>query len=144
MDLSHNTLCGINKYGSGTYTSEGIKDIADALRVSASLTVADLRHNKMDNDESVRTLVKVAKDKKISLCGITPDQTRADFTVLAQERYQRMGAADAMLLTADLAVRASLTQVPAFFATRAAACTRCCMLHTTTEITFLIFTDGSI
>ena len=37
LNLSNNELCGV-KYGRGTYTADGIKAIADALRVSASLT----------------------------------------------------------------------------------------------------------
>ena len=39
LDLSHNMLCGISPYsGAGTYTAEGIKAIADALKGNASLT----------------------------------------------------------------------------------------------------------
>merc|ERR1711972_585632 len=48
LNLSYNLLCGVNdvnlamcdthKYGSGTYDATGIKAIADALRVNASLT----------------------------------------------------------------------------------------------------------
>ena len=39
LDLSVNTLCGINHYtGAGTYTAEGIKAIADALKGNASMT----------------------------------------------------------------------------------------------------------
>ena len=38
LDLSGNELCGVDLGGRGTYTTEGIKAIADALGVSASLT----------------------------------------------------------------------------------------------------------
>ena len=38
LDLSYNQLCGIDEEGDGTYTSEGIQAIADALRVNGSLT----------------------------------------------------------------------------------------------------------
>lgn len=38
LDLGVNMLCGIDREGNGTYTSEGIIAIADALRVNASLT----------------------------------------------------------------------------------------------------------
>ena len=39
LDLSGNTLCGINPYTeAGIYTAEGIKAIADALKGNASLT----------------------------------------------------------------------------------------------------------
>ena len=38
LDLSNNRLCGLNEYGHGTYTAEGITAIADALRVNGALT----------------------------------------------------------------------------------------------------------
>ena len=45
LDLSRNQLCGVNKYGQGTFTAEGITAIADALRVNGSLTSLDLSNN---------------------------------------------------------------------------------------------------
>ena len=42
LDLSDNVLCGIARDGKGTYTAEGIKAVADALRVNASLTCCNL------------------------------------------------------------------------------------------------------
>ena len=36
--LDANELCGVDMYGEGTYTAEGITAIADALRVNAELT----------------------------------------------------------------------------------------------------------
>ena len=38
LDLSLNQLCGIDRDGKGTYTAEGIKALADGLRVNGSLT----------------------------------------------------------------------------------------------------------
>ena len=38
LDLSQNELCGLDWRGLGTYTSEGITAIAEALKVTASLT----------------------------------------------------------------------------------------------------------
>ena len=38
LDLSGNQLCGLNRFGRGTYDATGIKAIADALRVNALLT----------------------------------------------------------------------------------------------------------
>ena len=35
--LDNNQLCGINQYGDGTYTAEGIAKIADALKENKSL-----------------------------------------------------------------------------------------------------------
>ena len=73
--------------------------------------MADLRYNDLDT-ESATMLATIAKEKNISLCGITPDQTEAHMQGSAFGN--QMGAADAILLTADLAVRRSLTQVLAF------------------------------
>ena len=106
LDLSGNALCGINRSGEGTYTVEGITAIANALKVTASLTVTDLRYNNLDT-ESATMLAIIAKEKRISLCGIGPDQTEAN---LRGEAFRRMGPTDAILLTADLAARASLTE----------------------------------
>ena len=103
---------------------DGGKAIAEAIAVSPSLNVADLRCNKMDI-ESATMLANVAKEKKISLCGITPDQTVANLR--AKHRYNdepSMKPADAILLTADLAVRSSLTQVRAFLVASSAPCLR--------------------
>ena len=38
LNLADNILCGVNAFGRGTYSAEGIKAIADALRVCASVT----------------------------------------------------------------------------------------------------------
>ena len=38
LDLSSNQLCGLDRYGRGTYTAEWITAIADALRVNGVLT----------------------------------------------------------------------------------------------------------
>ena len=79
--------------------------LAPAIAVCASLTVTDMRYNQLDT-ESATMLAKVAKEKDISLCGIFPDQTEVNM----QGSYPNyMGPADAILLTADLAVRACET-----------------------------------
>ena len=38
LDLSNNQLCGLDRFGRGTFTAEGITAIADALRVNGTLT----------------------------------------------------------------------------------------------------------
>jgi len=47
LDLSNNELCGINQYGQGTYTAEGITAIAYALRVNGGLTSINLSGNQL-------------------------------------------------------------------------------------------------
>ena len=38
INLSENALCGIDRYGDGTYTADGIKAIAESISVSPSVT----------------------------------------------------------------------------------------------------------
>jgi len=106
LDLSGNQLCGVDEYGEGTYTAEGITAIADALRVHGGLTVANLLGNQLDV-KSAKILAEVAKQKGISLCGIQRDQTTADFR-------KRLQPSDAILLGSDLSqavVTGALTSV---------------------------------
>ena len=78
------------------------------VQFTGSLTMADLRYNNLDT-ESATMLTTIAKEKKISLCGIASDQIEADFTP-SRNKNNRMKPEDAILLTADLAVRRSLTE----------------------------------
>ena len=87
--------------------AEGAKALAATLAASTSLTSVNLLRNNLDGD-SATLLSAAAKQKGISLCGIAPDQTKADFA-----RWG-LGPADAILVAHDLYVRASLTQVLAF------------------------------
>ena len=69
VNLSSNRLCGVwEEYDGfrhrlkGTYSAEGIKAVADALRVNGSLTALDVRDNKLD-DEAKTLLRDAVKDK---------------------------------------------------------------------------------
>ena len=107
MDLANNQLCGLDPVGRGTYTAEGIKAIADALRVNASLTFCNLLNNQMDV-ASAQLLVAAVKDKDVSLASIKPDQTERDFS------HKNLRPPDTVLLASDLSkpgVSASLTSV---------------------------------
>ena len=52
LNLSNNRLCGIwfDGWWRGTYTAEGINAIADALRVSGSITSLNLKYNKLGDE----------------------------------------------------------------------------------------------
>jgi len=111
IDLSRNQLCGILRYvdvgQQGSYTSEGITAITNALRVNGGLTVTNLLGNQLDA-ESAKMLAEVAKQKDISLCGIQRDQTTANFL------YKELEPPDAILLGSDLSqavVTGALTSV---------------------------------
>ena len=47
INLSNNELCGLDFFGHGTYTAEGIKAVADALSVNGSLTSLNLSSNQL-------------------------------------------------------------------------------------------------
>jgi hypothetical protein len=47
LNLSDNQLCGLDRYGLGTYTADGITAIADALRVNGGLTSINLSENQL-------------------------------------------------------------------------------------------------
>ena len=62
LNLSNNELCGINYRGQGTYTAEGITAIAEALKVTGSLTALDVGGNDLDEsaNEALRTAARPA------------------------------------------------------------------------------------
>ena len=59
------------------------------------------------NVKTATILAQVSKEKQISLCGISSNQTTADF------RRQRLGVAEGILIAASLELRGSLTEVHA-------------------------------
>ena len=106
VNLSSNNIGGYIDYEAHkvVYTPEGPKAIADALRDSSSMTSASLLGNMFD-DEAISLLLKVKEEKPqlITLCGLKPDQTEADF------RTRGLGPADAKLLAPEIAVHGSMT-----------------------------------
>ena len=45
LNLSNNQLCGLDRWGDGTFTAEGITALAESLKVTASMTRLDVRQN---------------------------------------------------------------------------------------------------
>ena len=58
MNLAKNKLCGLDEDGDGTYTTEGIEAIADALKVNTALNKLDLRYNNIRDNRELRDSVK--------------------------------------------------------------------------------------
>ena len=69
LDLSCNQLCGLDRYGRGTYTAEGITAIADALRVTGALTVLSISGNHVGEEAqaSIRNAVQGKASFKLRL-----------------------------------------------------------------------------
>ena len=76
------------------------------VQLLASLTSVSLLGNKFD-DEAASLLLKVKEEKSalITLCGLKPEQTEANFSGWG------LGSADVRLLAPEVAVSASLTKV---------------------------------
>ena len=72
-------LCGINVYGHGEYTVEGIQALADALRVTAPVTSVSLLYNNFDA-ETATMLLKVKEEHTAlkTLCGFTHNEINLD------------------------------------------------------------------
>ena len=101
LDLASNELCGLNWEGKGTYTAEGIKALADAVAVNASLTSLDLRGNRL-GDEGWCAVFDALRDH--------PQNKIKEWELSSQG----INATIAKSLAAYVAVSASLTQVLAF------------------------------
>ena len=61
INLSENALCGIDRYGDGTYTAHGIKAIAESISVSPSLTSINLALNDLGS-EGAKALAPAIRD----------------------------------------------------------------------------------
>ena len=85
---------------------KGAKAIAALCAARGSLTSISLFGNDFD-DESVATLLKVKEEKPtlVTLCGLTLDQTEANFT------GWNLAPADAKLLAPEMLVHGSLTKI---------------------------------
>ena len=60
LNLSENQLCGVNIFGHGTHTSEGIEAIAHVLRVRGSLNALCLDQNDI-NDTGATAIADALK-----------------------------------------------------------------------------------
>ena len=78
--------------------AEGAKALAPGIAANGGLTCCNVLNNKLDL-EAANLLVEAVKGKDVSLCGIKPEQTSADF------RGCRLQAPDAVLLSSDLSKR---------------------------------------
>ena len=65
INLSDNQLCGLNWKGEGTYTVEGIAAIADALKVTASVTKILVSMNRL-GDMGATILCNALRESKVT------------------------------------------------------------------------------
>ena len=109
--VCHSALCCLQlNLSYNDIGAEGAKPLADALRVSGSVTCCNVLKNDL-NVAAAQLLVEAVKDKDVSLAGIKCDQKSADFN---GDFNQRLKPADAVLLASDLSkagVSGSITSV---------------------------------
>ena len=98
MNLASNQLCGVDYAGRGTYTTEGIIAIADALKVTASLTELNMYNNYL-KDEGVTAICEALQSNK---------ETKLASLNVGDNRISPVGA---KAVAAMAAVVASLTEV---------------------------------
>ena len=103
--MSSNCIGGY--YDNGFHpTPEGPKAIAEAIRVTTSLTSINLLKNRLGT-EAASVLLKVKEEKPMlrTLCGLTHAETELDYN------DQGLRPADAMLLAPEISVMTSVTSV---------------------------------
>ena len=84
----------------------GIQAIADALKVTASVTSVNVLSNQLDVDSADLLLkVKAEKPNLRTLCGLTHEETELDLS------GQELGPGDAKLLAPEISVIASVTKI---------------------------------
>ena len=74
LNLSYNQLCGIDQSGRGTFTTEGITAIADALRVSASVTSLSLAQNELGDDGVEALSIGLKENKSLKALDLSNHQ----------------------------------------------------------------------
>jgi len=95
---------------------EDAKHVAEALAVNTTLAHINLLLNEM-GEEGAKAIVSVAKDKPhiTTLCGIKPDQTRANFQTRPKTRpnwfFLQLNVGDAILLAFDLQRNSTLREL---------------------------------
>ena len=101
MKLSDNILCGVNwRDGTGTYTAEGITAIAEALKVTASLTSLSLGDNILGDDGVEALSVGLKESKSLVALDLSNGWSSNKF-----------GPKGAAALASAIAVMASLTKI---------------------------------
>ena len=110
LDLSDTQLCGVTSWGSGTYTTEGITAIADALRVNGSLTSLDVRSNYIAGNGAAQLSAAVLGNLKIEMFNEIPiKKMRANSITELDLKEKRLGVEGGMVVAGLLPVMGSLT-----------------------------------
>ena len=116
INLSNNALCGLRYVDGGqykgAYTAEGITAIANALKVTASMTRVDVRGNGIVGDGASQLSAAVLANVKIEVFNEIPvKEMRADSFTELDLSEKNIGVAGGMVVAGLLPVMASLTNI---------------------------------
>ena len=103
LNLGDNQLCGLDKYGDGTYSAEGITAIADALRVNGALTKLSLAQNKLEEEGTKAICEALEQNTTLKELDISGDHNGSNINI--------GGRAGAKHVAKMLGVNGSLTEV---------------------------------
>ena len=67
INLSESALCGIGRWGGGTYTADGIKAIAESISVSSSVTSIDVGNNNIGKAASLELLAAMKGKNMVTI-----------------------------------------------------------------------------
>jgi hypothetical protein len=116
LNLSGNCLCGVredvNGRQHGEYASEGIKAIADALRVNGGLTSIDVRQNSIAGDGAVQLAVAVLGNLNINFFNEIPiKEMRANSLTELDLKGKDVGVEGGMVVAGLIPVMGALTSL---------------------------------
>ena len=116
LNLSGNCLCGVreddNGRQHGKYASEGIKAIADALRVNGALTRVDIRRNNISGDGAEQLAAAVLGNLKIEMFNEIPiKEMRADSITELDLEGKDVGVEGGMVVAGLIPVMGVLTSI---------------------------------
>jgi hypothetical protein len=112
LDLSNNSLCGVNDTYGGTYTAEGITAIADALCVNGGLTRVDVNQNNMAGGGAVQLAAAVLGNFKIEIFNEIPiKEMRANSITELDLNGKDFGVEGVMVVAGLIPVMGALTTV---------------------------------
>jgi NLR family CARD domain-containing protein 3 len=115
INLSENALCGIDRYGRGTYNADGIKAIADAIAVSASVTCLDVRYNSISGDGASQLSAAVLGNPKMEKFNEIPiKDMRTNSLTKLNLSGKEVGVVGGMVVAGLLPVMPSVTSVRVF------------------------------
>ena len=84
LNLSGNQLCGLDKWGDGTFTAKGIAALAEALRFTASVTKILVGGNRLRDEGTIilcdalrESTVSKVEELSLYMNSIGPDSAKA-------------------------------------------------------------------